>query len=187
MSANPTIADSDREKVQAISEWNTSYLLARNVRQTKCKLYYLCDTAFQVLCSFVFEKRIILVCWNGNPFEQFPCYHSIGVQQILEVLSQCRSQHIYTEDFIKKIYDTNKLVFISVYGIHRTVALALKPLDTIIVYNLLIKSDKFYYGMYSYLVFDGLSYGRTIRVANYNSEIGKFFYISFDLVLIEIS
>lgn len=175
---NPTLVDSDKEKVKSLSEWNASYLLSREIYDSHYKDYILCDTVFQVLCSVIFEKRVVLVCWNGNPFTNYPCYQSITVEQILDTLSRCRSRHIYTEDFIRHIHNENQLIFISIFGIHRTVAITLKPLDTIIAYNLLIKSDKFYYGRFSYIMYDGILFGRTLRVAAYNSEIGKKYTLS---------
>nr|XP_027201039.1 uncharacterized protein LOC113795059 [Dermatophagoides pteronyssinus] len=74
-------------------------------------------------------------------------------------------------EFIQKIYNENKIIFISVYGIHRVVATVLKPLDFIVVYNLLIKSDNFSYAKHSYILYDGINFGRCIRLAEENSEL----------------
>lgn len=167
--------DEDRNKVTVLTHLNVAFLLEANVRSTRTKYQYLVDTAFQVLCKFKYDNRIILACWNGCPFEDYPCMQLIKVRQIIDTLNGSESKpNVYSEEFIRKIYDQHGIVFISVYGIHRVVATALKPLDFIVVYNLLIKSDNFYYAKHSFIVFDGLNYGRCIRLVDENSELGKF-------------
>lgn len=153
-------------------DFNVKNILNQTVIQSGPQTYNLQSAVFQVLCTLNHENRIILACWNGNPFDEYPCMQLIKVQQIIDTLNAVTKQHVYNENYIRKLYDEYKITFISVYGLHRVVALTLKPLDIIIVYNLLIKYDRFNYGMHSYIMYDGLYYGRCIRTPDFNSEIG---------------
>lgn len=153
-------------------DFNVKNILNQTVIERGLHTYSVESAVFQVLCTLKHENRIIIACWNGNPFDEYPCMQLIKVQQIIDTLNSVNKQHVYNENFIRKLYNEYKIVFISVYGLHRVVAITLRPLDTIVVYNLLIKYDKFNYGMHSYIMHDGLLYGRCIRAPDYESEIG---------------
>ncbi|XP_075676453.1 uncharacterized protein LOC113795059 [Dermatophagoides pteronyssinus] len=164
--------DEDHDKVIELTNWNVSILLEAKIRSIKANHQYYVDCAFQVLCTLKYDNRIILACWNGCPFQDYQCMPLIKLQQIIDTLNEIKTKpNVYGEEFIKKIYNENKIIFISVYGIHRVVATVLKPLDFIVVYNLLIKSDNFSYAKHSYILYDGINFGRCIRLAEENSEL----------------
>ncbi|OTF82724.1 hypothetical protein BLA29_001700, partial [Euroglyphus maynei] len=168
----PEFTDEDRDKITELTNWNIALLLEAKVRQITTKYRHSVDTAFQVLCTLKYDNRIVLACWNGCPFEEYPCIQLIKLQQIIDTLNGVKSKpNVYNEEFIRKIFIEHKIVFISVYGIHRVVATVLKPLDFIVVYNLFIKSDDYYYAKHSFIVHDGINFGRCIRLAEENSEL----------------
>ncbi|KAI7689975.1 hypothetical protein SSS_02866 [Sarcoptes scabiei] len=162
----------DHQIVETLTDFNLKYIMNAVLRPLRNDCLVV-DVAFQILCTFKYDYRYILACYNGRPFNSFPCIPLIKFAQIIDSIDAIDESNCYTEEFLHKIYHNHEITFISVYGSHRCVAMSLQPLDTIIVYNLLIKHDKFNYGKFSYFLYDGQSFGKYIRVAKRNSEIAQ--------------
>ena len=145
------------------------------------KQQYITDAAFQVLTTVINENRTILVCWNGKPFgEEFLCETSfINYEIIAKALERSRARHCYSNEHIRMLHRSKKLFLINVYGSHLTVANRLVPMDFIVCYNILIKPDYLRVGRYSYIMYDGNSYGKMIRVCGPKSLIGMCEFVNF--------
>ncbi|KAH9410452.1 hypothetical protein TYRP_023649 [Tyrophagus putrescentiae] len=177
LSSNPSFSESDIERVKQLQKLGTEQLMRAEVKLFHSAFtqenFLISNTAFQVLAVQKLDNRHVIVCWNGKPFFEYPCHKSVPLDIISEKLKLSKSTtEIYTEDYVRRLYEAEKLVYITVFGeVHRLTANKLKSLDTIAIYNLVVKPDKFYFGKYSFLVFESEKFGRAIRLCSSKSKI----------------
>lgn len=195
LSTNPSFSQYDVDRVKKLEDLSVTWLLGANVKHIhtffsnwknpkqpgRRNNYLITHTAFQVVAVEREEKRHIIVAWNGAPFNNYPCHPSVSLDLIIEKFSLAkRPKEGYDVDFIRRLYETEKLIFITVYGQnHRLTAHKLQPMDVIVIFGLIVKPDKFFYEKFSFLLFESEIFGRAIRFCSPKSSIGKLFENSF--------
>lgn len=118
------------------------------------------------------EKYTILVAWNGDCKNQYPIkYMHIHPKRVVESLEDI---YIYNRNFLKYLFHSKCIIYLYVYGFHSEVCKQLRPMDVVVIYNVLLKKDKLFTNHYMQYVSEGFLYDRAIRLVEKDSILGKF-------------
>lgn len=174
----PTYTDYDHKRVDELTQLNIKNLIHNPI----CKVtdgYSVLNICVQCLDIKHLDKYSLICAWsptlNSDASNKCPQFPPMRLNMILDNIWKNKGHYPFEEIKIRKLYENRQLIFISVFGKHCSHAKSINNLDTIVVYNLIRKTDPNHPGFYSYLLYDGNTYGQCIRIAEPASLIANSF------------
>lgn len=190
---NEVFESIDHTRVSDLTKWISLSLLRPTVKRFPNGNYFTVDAAFQVLYRFELNPEkgktpacTVFICINGYPLVDFPTQDKYGLTWYgfmkhfhnLKANTSHPTRHLvnYQWEDVQRMYHKNEFITISAFG--EKAALAVKPLDIIVIHNLLIKPDRSAKSNYSYLAYDPINCNmpvrKSLRVAHPESLLGMF-------------